>query len=88
MLSKYILDFSVLLMLIISMQLLIACRTAVVHRADKNRMDLDTGSSGKSHVAVQTEPEGCVGQTADDAKQVNGQNFSTLQGVCTVFFCF
>ena len=68
-------DAPVSLILIVTMQLLIACRTAFVRRTDKDCMDVDIGPNGRNHVAVQTEPEGCVKLDVKDAKQ--------LKDVCT-----
>lgn len=86
--SKYIFVLSTFFILIVSMQLLIACRTAVVHSAGKDGMDVDTVTSGISHVAVQTDPEGCARPIANDTKQLSGLNTPTLQGVCTRFLGF
>lgn len=56
------------LMLIVTSQLLIACRTAFVHRTDKDCMSVDPGPSDRNHVAIQTEPEECVKFDMKDAK--------------------
>ncbi|KAF8590137.1 hypothetical protein K439DRAFT_1657461 [Ramaria rubella] len=59
--------------------LLIACRTAVVHRENKDRMDMDAILGAKKDMAVQTEPEGCVKLDIKDNNQLGGLICETLQ---------
>lgn len=67
----------------VSVQLLIACRTAFVNRGGKDRMDVDPGPSRKTNVAVQTEPEGSIKLNVNDAKQIGMS--TTSQDVCSLF---
>ncbi|KAF8582197.1 hypothetical protein K439DRAFT_1635501 [Ramaria rubella] len=59
--------------------LLIACRTAVVHRENKDCVDMDAVPGAKKDMAVQTDPEGCVKLDIKDAKQFSGLISATLQ---------